>query len=457
VGICFMQDGHVRRGNSQLDEIFGASPGGLNGLPGPQLCHDMDEGKRVAVESTEALLRGETYQLEIRLQRMNGQPFWAHLSGRAIDTADPSRGVVWMVEDITERHQTQAALVRAKEQAEDALRVKADFLANMRHEIRTPMNSLLGMCHFMEQSPLTREQQQHMQTLRQSCTQLLRVIEEILAFSRIESGRMVLETAEFGLDQVIASTVASVQHNAQVKALQIVVEMASDMPPRLLGDGGRLSQLLRILLDNAVKFTERGEVRITASVLERHEHDLVLRLAVSDTGIGLTPDQSARLFEQFTQGDASITRKYGGTGLGLALARQLAQLMGGEIGVHSEAGVGSRFWVTLRLGLGCLPAPAPPAPAPPPAVDLDAQPAPATAPDDAQAVVEALTSLRQLLLQDDAHASAVLARHDALLRRVVPVEHAQLAACVARFDFDQALAVLGSLAQLPQPPGTPAA
>lgn len=488
VGICFTREGKVQRGNAQLDAIFGAAAGGLIGLPVPQLYRQHARRARFARDAAAALARGDTYQRELQLTRMNGESFWAHMSGRAVAPGDRARGVVWMVEDVTERHHTQQALVHAKEQAEDAVRAKADFLSNMRHEIRTPMNAVMGMCHFLEQGPLTPEQQLQVRTLRQSSMQLLRVIENVLAFSRIESGRMVLQTSEFALDGLLQRTVDAARAKAEAKALRLVLERGDGVPASLVGDAERVGQLLLALVDNAVKFTERGEVRIAASVEDRGEQDVMLRLTVSDTGIGLTPAQSARLFQRFEQADGSSTRKYGGTGLGLALARELARLMGGEIGVQSRLGEGSSFWVTLRLGLGRQIAHAPDAgpnagpdagPNGAPSAEPNAEPnagpdgAPSAGPDaapgslantppdmaaapaqrsqamsaaEAEAVNLALRELRDLLVQDDAYAGEVLARHSALLRQTVPAAHAQLATAIANFDYDNALRVLDRLA-----------
>lgn len=449
VGICFTRLGFIQRANTQLEAIFGAAPGALIGLPTPQLYREYADRERFAREAFEALARGETYRREMLLRRLDGESFWAHLSGRAVDTADLTRGIVWMVEDVTERNHTQQALQQAKEQAEDAVRAKADFLANMRHEIRTPMNAALGMCHVLEHSQLTPQQQTHVRTLRQTCIQLLRMLEDILAFSHTGSGHVTLELAEFGLDQLLESAVEAVRQQAEARQLHLVLERAADLPTSLVGDAAHIAQLLRVFTENAVKFTEHGDVRIAASVVERSAHDVLLCLSVSDTGIGLTSAQCARLFQHFTQADASITRKYGGAGLGLALARNLAHLMGGEVGVQSQMGVGSRFWATLRLGLGTQAAREPQAA---PFTMPSARPAPPVPAADAHAAASALQELHALLEQDDALAGELLTRHGALLRRVVPAEYAQLASSVTRFDYDSALAVLDSLPALPPAP-----
>jgi two-component system sensor histidine kinase/response regulator len=261
-------------------------------------------------------------------------------------------GSVMIFRDITEARRHQEELRRARDIAEEATRMKSDFLANMSHEIRTPMNAIIGLSHLALKTGLTPRQRDYIEKVQASGQHLLGIINDILDFSKVEAGKLDLENEDFELEQLLDHTASLVSEKCHTKGLEVVLDVAPDVPPRLRGDALRLGQILLNYANNAVKFTHRGEVLISVRASEHTDHDVLLHFRVCDTGIGLTAEQQARLFQSFTQGDASTTRKFGGTGLGLAICKRLAELMRGEVGVESEYGKGSTFWFSARLGIG---------------------------------------------------------------------------------------------------------
>ena len=252
--------------------------------------------------------------------------------------------------------QRTAELKVANQKAEEATAMKSMFLANMSHEIRTPMNAVIGMAYLALKTPLSEKQRDYVNKIHNAGTSLLGVINDILDFSKIEAGRLDIETVDFRLDDVIASVTAITAQKAQDKGLEFLAEVASSVPQNLVGDPLRLGQVITNLIDNAIKFTERGEVFLKAELQEQVGERARLRFSVKDTGIGMTSEQAAGLFQPFSQADMSITRKHGGTGLGLAICRRLVELMGGEIGLESEPGAGSTFRFTVSLGVASGPA-----------------------------------------------------------------------------------------------------
>ncbi len=379
VGVALTRDRVFVLANPAIERMLGWAPGALIGQPGAAVWASEIEYEALGHEIAEPLTRGESIEVVREMLRRDGTRLWCRLLAKAVDPTHPRRGgTIWIIEDITERRQFDQALASARDAAEAASRAKSAFLANTSHEIRTPLNGLLGLARLAMQDGLdASRRQQYLHQIVDSAEGLAGIISDILDLSKIEAGKITLETVAFGLRDTLAAVHRTYQALAEAKGLALSFTVANDVPPAVRADPVRLRQILSNYLTNALKFTERGTIHIDA----RMAAPLRLRVEISDTGCGIDMATQARLFMPFVQADESTTRRFGGTGLGLSICRELATLMGGEVGVHSVPGAGSRFWVELPLALA----------------DANEAMPPETRADD----ISALRGLRVLLVEDN--------------------------------------------------------
>ncbi len=356
IGIMALKGGRIfARGNQRLADILGyGSPDEMVGMNMRSLHlnekHFISFGKK----HYEKLRDNEQFQVEYRLRRKDGTPVWCSLSGKALNPENLDDGVIWIIDDIENRKQiekklleTNKKLEKASVRADAANKAKSDFLSNISHEIRTPLNGVIGMTDMLQHTELDKEQK-HFTAIVKSCGKsLMKLVDELLDYSRIEAGKITLESADFNLVALLENIADRVALKAKEKGLELSYSTDENVPHYLVGDPDRVCQILTNLVGNAIKFTEKGSVSINASLESENKKQTVLRLTVRDTGIGIAEDALNALFDRFTQEDESIKRKYGGTGLGLAITKQLTRLMGGNIGADSQKNIGSEFWVTL--------------------------------------------------------------------------------------------------------------
>ena len=350
VALVDSQTGLLLEANRRLADIIGVPPEDLIGADPLRYTHPDDH--QLSQTHIAALKSGRlaSHTFTKRYVRPDGTVVWASVTGAPIqvDTSDAPRHL-FIVEDISERKRHERELREATEAAEAANAAKSEFLAHMSHEIRTPMNAVLGLAQVLEREPLPEHQRDMVARIRTAGQSLLAILNDVLDLSKIEAGQLRLEPRPFDLASLLANLDSLMGQLARAKGLTLrLVTPATPLGP-LLGDGLRLEQVLFNLTGNAIKFTERGEVTVTVRVSDETPHDLRLRFEVSDTGIGITPEAIDRLFAPFMQADGGIGRRFGGTGLGLSICKRLVELMGGEIGVRSEAGHGSTFWFALPL------------------------------------------------------------------------------------------------------------
>jgi two-component system sensor histidine kinase/response regulator len=316
-----------------------------------RISGDPDIG-RMAALTDQSLIEGRerVCSFEITFSTKDDRTVHALVQKAAYRNAEGKvLGLVGSITDISAHAEIEAQLSHAKEAAEAASRAKSEFLTVISHEIRTPMNGILGMAGLLLETPLSPDQADYAGTIRQSGEALLTILNDILDFSRLEAGRTIVAAASFDLRATLDAVVALMAPRAREKGIEINLDLAPDVPVRLVGDAARLRQVLLNLVGNAVKFTDRGGVAVSVFVVGTRDGGPVLRFDVRDTGIGIASEARDRLFLSFSQADSSVSRRYGGAGLGLAIAKRLVEVMGGEIGVESEVGRGSRFWFSLSF------------------------------------------------------------------------------------------------------------
>ena len=347
-GMALIRDRVMVRCNSRLHDLLGAVQGSLVGKSTRALYKDEATYAEMA-KIYNAIWQGQSGSAEVELARADGSTFWGRLTGCAVNPEDHSLGSVWVIDDITDDRLAKAAMQNAKEQAEASARAKSDFLSNMSHEIRTPLNAILGMTHLLKKTELNPKQADFLGKIQSAGQHLLGVINDILDFSKIEAGKISIESVPFQLEEVLATVTSLVVEKAAAKGIELVVDVPSTVPGSLVGDPLRIGQVLINYANNAVKFTDKGEISIQVAVEQETAEEVTLKFTVRDTGIGLTQEQMAKLFQSFQQADTSTSRRYGGTGLGLAIAKNLSELMGGTVGVSGQPGVGSSFWFTAQL------------------------------------------------------------------------------------------------------------
>jgi len=344
LGIALIKGRIIVRCNRKLEEILGYATGELDGMPIRLLYPD-----EAVYQTSIKEVASAKFRFEQQLIRKDGRLFWGMISGQALDSNDPEKGTVELIDDMTLEHEAANALLKAKELAEDAVRIKSEFLANMSHEIRTPMNGVLGMLDLLRETDMTSIQRDWLETAYSSGKTLLGIINDILDISKLEAGKVDVEQIDFNLFDLIDDICAVFAGQAHAKGLELNCSLPVDLSLRWRGDSLRIRQVLTNLIGNAVKFTAQGEVSVsvTPSVLADSQNEQ--RFEVRDTGIGISAAEQSQLFKPFSQADSSTSRSYGGTGLGLSISKKLVELMGGAIGVDSVLGKGACFWFTLPM------------------------------------------------------------------------------------------------------------
>jgi len=347
-GILVAQDGFLKFVNDMMLELSGYTKEEL--LSQPLLEFIYSDDRDLLLNNHLRRLRGEldVPRYQVRLLRKDKKTQWVELSGVKTEWGGRPATINFMT-DTTARRQWEEQLLVAKAASEAANKAKSDFLANVSHEIRTPMGGIVGMAKLLEMTPLPEEQQLYVEAIKSCGNSLLLMVNDLLDLSKIEAGKMEIETVNFNLDDEIAALINLLSFTAHEKNLELISHIDPDVSLCLIGDSKRLRQIITNLIGNSIKFTGKGSVSLHISIDAEEGEQTTLRFQVRDSGIGIAADKLEHIFEPFAQADISTTRFYGGTGLGLSITRQLVELMGGHLGVESVEGEGSNFWFTVDM------------------------------------------------------------------------------------------------------------
>ena len=388
------RDGIWILANQTMADIYGLTAQQIVGMThqemGRRLGLPQAEVERFLEDDQRVIDSGESMFIAEEPFTTNGRTRWLQTTKVPIHVEGRGRCVLGVSVDVTARREVAAELQRAKLAAEAASRAKSEFLANMSHEIRTPMNGVIGMTELALDTALTQEQREYLDMVKSSAGSLLSLLNDILDFSKIEAGKLDFETIEFSLRDTLDDTMKTLSFRADQKGLELACHIPPDVPDALLGDPARLRQILVNLVGNAIKFTTSGEVVVRVLTASEGRGEVELDVSVTDTGVGIPPEKQRAIFDAFTQADSSMTRTYGGTGLGLTISTRLVELLGGRLSVESEVGIGSTFRFNARFAL------------------QESPPARAAAID-----MEMLRDLRVLVVDDNATNRRIL--HDVLV------------------------------------------
>lgn len=349
VGIALVSDRKILSCNRMLGQMFGYDASELIGQTTRCLYPNEETFLEVGAVISASVKQQGFYRGDHEMVRKDGSHLWVRMMDTLIDPDDSSKGVVAIIDDISDERGLMAEKDRARAMAEDATKAKADFLANMSHEIRTPLNAIIGLTRLLEKKQLDKDAMEKLDRIHASGRHLLHLINDILDFSKIEAGKLVIVQEPMNVAAIPKNVLLMLAETAAAKKI-VLTDVSDEFTDNLSGDAVRITQALLNLVGNAIKFTPAGSVTIRTAREWDSDTQVKLRFEVIDTGIGIPPDNLAKLFAPFEQADSSISNRFGGTGLGLAITRKLAEMMGGEVGVASTPGVGSTFWFSAVLG-----------------------------------------------------------------------------------------------------------